>query len=179
MPVVPPSVPGSNRQQQIAFYAGLLDSFANTHGYSDTYQGNLKSFQGMTWGNMYTDIANTNSKANPKQLADSVLSLETAQGLGKNLSSATGQLGSFLTAAEKATAQTDFNTTGVPNSVLNGAGGLLSGLAAIGDFFARLTEANTWLRVGEVTLGVILISIGIAKMTNAVPVATKIAKTVT
>ena len=28
-------------------------------------------------------------------------------------------------------------------------GNPLKGLAAIGDFFARLTEANTWLRIGE------------------------------
>lgn len=53
----------------------------------------------------------------------------------------------------------------------------LSGLAAIGDFFGRLGQANTWIRVAEVGLGIVLISIGIAKITNAVPIATKIAKT--
>lgn len=54
----------------------------------------------------------------------------------------------------------------------------LSGLAAIGDFFHRLTEGNTWLRIGEGLLGIILIALGIARMTHAVPAATKIAKAV-
>lgn len=51
----------------------------------------------------------------------------------------------------------------------------LTGVNAIGDFANRLTKASTWERVGEVLLGVILISIGVAHLTNAVPVATKIA----
>ena len=52
-----------------------------------------------------------------------------------------------------------------------------SGLAAIGDFFSRLTQANTWIRAAEVILGVVLLGIGIARITDAVPAATKIAKT--
>lgn len=54
----------------------------------------------------------------------------------------------------------------------------LSGLAAIGDFFHRLAEGNTWIRIGEGLLGIILIALGIARMTHAVPVATQIAKAV-
>lgn len=53
----------------------------------------------------------------------------------------------------------------------------LGGLAGIGDFFGRLTEASTWVRVGEVVLGLILVAVGIARITHAVPIATKIAKT--
>ena len=37
----------------------------------------------------------------------------------------------------------------------------LSGLAAIGDFFGRLTEANTWIRVGEFVAGALLLYIGL------------------
>jgi|SRR5271166_2693411 len=51
----------------------------------------------------------------------------------------------------------------------------LAGLSSIGDFFGRLTQASTWVRVGEVILGLVLIAIGIARMTHAVPIATKIA----
>lgn len=43
---------------------------------------------------------------------------------------------------------------------------------------AGLFQANIWIRVGEVVLGLILIAIGVAKMTNVVPIATKIAKMV-
>jgi hypothetical protein len=37
----------------------------------------------------------------------------------------------------------------------------LTGLAAIGDFFARLTEANTWLRVGEFVAGGLILYVGL------------------
>jgi hypothetical protein len=47
----------------------------------------------------------------------------------------------------------------------------LSGLSAI-------FQANIWIRVAEVVLGLVLVAVGLAKMTNAVPVATKIAKVV-
>ncbi len=53
----------------------------------------------------------------------------------------------------------------------------LGGLDAIGAFFSTLAEPNLWKRVGYVGLGVVLLAIGVAKLTNAVPIATKIAKT--
>ncbi len=52
----------------------------------------------------------------------------------------------------------------------------LSGVAAIGDFLGRLTEANTWIRAGQVVLGLILIAVGVARITRAVPIATAVAK---
>lgn len=42
-----------------------------------------------------------------------------------------------------------------------------------------LFQAHIWIRVGEVALGLILIAVGVAKLTNAVPIATKIARHVT
>jgi len=44
------------------------------------------------------------------------------------------------------------------------------------DFLSRLTDPNTWIRVAEVALGLVLIAVCIAKLTNAVPAATKVAK---
>jgi hypothetical protein len=43
----------------------------------------------------------------------------------------------------------------------------LAGLAAIGDFFSRLTEKNTWLRAVKILAGGMLIIIGMAHMTGA------------
>lgn len=54
----------------------------------------------------------------------------------------------------------------------------LGGLAAIGDFFSRLTEASTWERIGQVALGLLLIAVGVAHLTHAVPLATAVAKKV-
>jgi hypothetical protein len=42
----------------------------------------------------------------------------------------------------------------------------LGGLAAIGDFFQRLTQASTWARVGEVALGGILIYAGVRALSS-------------
>lgn len=40
----------------------------------------------------------------------------------------------------------------------------LGGLASIGQFFDRLSEASTWIRVGEVLLGLALVIVGAAKL---------------
>jgi hypothetical protein len=53
-----------------------------------------------------------------------------------------------------------------------------SGLGAVGEFVKGLGQASTWLRIGEGVLGLVLIAVGVARITNAVPVATKIAKAV-
>lgn len=57
-------------------------------------------------------------------------------------------------------------------------GNPLAGLAAIGDFFQRLSQANTWIRAGQVLAGLVLIAAGVARITHAIPAATKIATAV-
>jgi hypothetical protein len=47
-----------------------------------------------------------------------------------------------------------------PPTVIPGLSGL-TGLAAIGDFFSRLSNPNTWARVGEVAIGGLLLGIGV------------------
>lgn len=36
-----------------------------------------------------------------------------------------------------------------------------TGLSSIGDFFSRLTQSSTWIRIGEVILGMTLFTIGV------------------
>ena len=92
--------------------------------------------------------------------------------------------GSDTEAQAAAAAKKEFPTGKTPTTspvkgVENQApGGVLTGLAAIGDFFQRLTQGNTWLRIGEGLLGIILIAVGLAHMSHAVPVATAIASKV-
>lgn len=53
----------------------------------------------------------------------------------------------------------------------------LTGLNAIGDFFQRLSQASTWIRVGEFAAGGILLYIGLkAFFPTAVNTATSAAK---
>lgn len=64
-------------------------------------------------------------------------------------------------------------------ALVGGAVDAVSGATTdVGDFLSRLTSPQTWIRVAEVVLGLLLIAVGIAKLTNAIPAATKVAKTV-
>lgn len=60
-------------------------------------------------------------------------------------------------------------------SELNNAKGLAG--AAINSLnpLAGLFQKNLWLRIAEVGLGLLLLTVGVAKLTNAIPLATKIA----
>jgi hypothetical protein len=71
----------------------------------------------------------------------------------------------------------------LPGTSISPGGGIsasnpLTGLAAIGDFFQRLTQASTWLRVGEVLLGAILIGVAMARITHAPNAISKAVKAV-
>jgi hypothetical protein len=48
--------------------------------------------------------------------------------------------------------------------------------AGLSDFFGRLTEANTWLRAGEIAIGIVLIGIGVAKLTGTTNLVAKAVK---
>jgi hypothetical protein len=55
------------------------------------------------------------------------------------------------------------------------AAGAIPGVKDIGDFFRRLTEGSTWVRVGEVAAGMLLLYIGLkaAVTPGGVPVASR------
>src|SRR5271170_2027071 len=89
--------------------------------------------------------------------------------------------GPFATEAEAQTAQAPKQQSPNPvndavNAVENSTGGPLAGLQQIGTFFGSLGEANTWVRVGQVVLGLILVAVWVARITHAVPIATQVAK---
>lgn len=44
-----------------------------------------------------------------------------------------------------------------------------------GSIFSVLQSGSLWIRVGEVLLGLILLGVGVARVTSAVPIATKVA----
>jgi hypothetical protein len=62
--------------------------------------------------------------------------------------------------------------------VKNVPGQLYSATTAVPDFLSRLTSGALWIRVAEVAVGLLLIAVGIAELTKAVPLATKIASVV-
>ena len=52
-------------------------------------------------------------------------------------------------------------TVGPGGNILNPVNDL-GGINAIGDFFNRLTQPNTWIRVGEVAAGLLLVYLGLS-----------------
>jgi hypothetical protein len=78
--------------------------------------------------------------------------------------------GPYATEAEAKKAQNPVQQSPNPLTDLKSAA-VNSNLNPLGALF----QANIWMRVGEVVLGLILIAIGVAELTHAVPVATKIA----
>ena len=73
-------------------------------------------------------------------------------------------------------------SAGSQGQAIGNAAPNIAGVAAIGDFFNRLTQTNTWIRVGEFVAGGLLLYLGLnAAMRgtaagNAVQSATKTAK---
>jgi hypothetical protein len=62
----------------------------------------------------------------------------------------------------------DSNLANPANDI--GAAANLAGVGAIGDFFNRLTQGNTWLRVGEVVVGLLILYIGLNAVARGTPV---------
>lgn len=149
MPAAPPPGGKTSRQQQLEYYRGILARLPGT------YQGSYAKYDGMTWAQLYMAVAAANPAADPKQLADAVLGIEAAQKLGQDISGEASGLGQFVGTAEKAAAQTNF-AGGVPG--LPQIAGAFGGLEA---FFRALTDAGTWISLGWLLAGVILIIAGL------------------
>lgn len=78
-----------------------------------------------------------------------LLFLGLGQGVGSAVGSAVGGIGNV--------AQSTANA--LPTSPL-------TGINSIGDFFQRLSQANTWIRVGEVIAGLFVLYLGVSALTR-------------
>jgi hypothetical protein len=151
MPVQPPPFTGGTRQQELQYYASVLNSLPGT------YQGNAAQYRGMKWGQMYLTLAAQEPGIDAKVLADDVLGVEAAQGFATGVGATAGATGTFINAAGSAGA--GIGNTAVGHAV-GGAENALGAITDITGFLSRLTSANLWLRVGEFVLGALLILSG-------------------
>lgn len=105
-------------------------------------------------------------------------------GQNKNLTASQAYVAWLLTAvgsALPAAFQDIFTATGktvTPIVQGTGAGLLQTGqdIAGVTDFFGRLTQGNLWLRVSEVLLGIVLIGVGLARITGTQNVVSQVVK---
>jgi hypothetical protein len=125
------------------------------------YVGMLDLAYGAQIGQSYQNYAN----AHPNQTAYNALQSwanTVAAGLGPGLAKA---IQAFAKAQGKATGQ-----------IAVGTG--LGAAAASKDILGGFDLGSWFLRIGEILIGLVLIGVGLAKITNAVPIATKIASVV-
>jgi len=145
-------------------------SFTTISGQPEAYyQALFAAHWGAAAGTAYASWNAKNPANDAFTNAQTFILMVTEQGLAKAIQA----VGTFVAQVPGAVADAASNTTAV-----KGAGAVESALTAVPDFLSRLTSANLWERVGEVIIGLILIAVGVAHITHAVPIATKIAKKV-
>jgi hypothetical protein len=94
---------------------------------------------------------------------------------GQDLS---GGLGAAATAAGTATDQAAQGATTGADQFAQSVSNPLDALAAIGAFFGNLSQANTWIRVGKVVVGGLLLVLGLVHITGVDSAAASVVKKV-
>jgi hypothetical protein len=140
--------------------------------YDETYYQNLFTSEwGTAAGTAYAAYNAAHPGSSPAANADAFAELVAVQGLDTAIATVT-----------PAAVNTEVGgVEGAARGAAQAAGFLsnpLDYLKDIGGFFDDLTSGNLWLRIGEVVLGLILIAVGVARLTHAIPAATQVAKTV-
>lgn len=88
----------------------------------------------------------------------------------KSLADVQGKIPSWHGFKTKAEAEAYKNGHKPSVPALGAAGDLAKGAVDVGGFLSALTNKNTWLRVAEVSIGVLLLVVGLVKLTNAASV---------
>jgi hypothetical protein len=134
------------------------------------YQQLFTAHWGAAAGTAYASWNAKNPANSAYDNAQAFMVMVATQGLAKGIAAVGTFVGSSLpNAAAGALAGT---------TLVKGTGALENSLTAVADFISRLTSANLWERIGEVVIGLILVAVGVAHITHAVPIATHIAKSV-
>ena len=128
--------------EQLATYPGKTEPF---------YEALFDSAYGKAAGDGYAAYNRAHPKNTPYQNANNYLKLILVEGLDNAIKTAVqeavgvevGTVQAAAKGAEKAT-----NT-------------LINPLAAVGDFFSRLTNPHTWLRIAEGLVGIAFLIIGL------------------
>lgn len=149
-----PTPTAGTPQATAAYYAQFLDDLPGT------YQGSSSQYVGMTWGQLYLDLAKTASPSELKPLAEQVLDWYDAQALGSTVAVEATAAGQDTAAAAQGSIE---GLDQFGQSVSNP----LDFLGEIGDFFYRLTEKNTYVRLAKMVVGGLLIIVGLAHITGA------------
>lgn len=141
----------SNRAVDIQYYFNLLNQ---------QYPGNL-SGRNYSIAQQYARFLQQHPTADPAYTYEQVIAefeviQNIPQSLGQDIGSSlqkTGQVSQSIGPAAGAAAQ---------NLQIPG----LSGIDAIGNFFNKLGQKNTWLRIGEGIVAIVLLDVGLKALTG-------------
>jgi hypothetical protein len=108
--------------------------------------------------------------ANQYQVAEASTAAEAAKLSGEGYKGPYATQALAQQAAAKATATATSTEVSLPNP--------LTGVDAIGAFFNKLGDASTWIRVGKVVIGALLLVVGLVHITGVEGAAANIARKV-
>lgn len=117
-------------------------------------------YEGKNYSALYSYIEAQNPSAAPHDIAVAVADLLLSSAVGSAIGQGAGEAAGAVAAS----------ATGIETAQY-----LPSWAVPFADFLGVLENGNTWLRIAEGILGVVLIAVGLARLTHAVPIATKIA----
>lgn len=151
MAAVPTLASNATEAQAVAYLSAFWGSATYSNSTSTPYNGKNAT-------QLYAYIAQQNPSASPYSIAVSVsdllLSSETGSAIGSGANEGLGDISQSATAAANPA-----NYPSLPS--------WLSGLGDFAGFLQALGSANTWIRVGKVVIGGVLIIVGAAHLTGA------------
>lgn len=140
--------------------------------YDETYYQNLFASEwGTAAGTAYAAYNTAHPQNSAAANADDFAELVLVKGVDGAIASATSTAVSTEVGGVEGAARGAAQAAGFLTSPLDY-------LKDIAGFFDDLTSGNLWLRIGQVVVGLILIAVGVAELTHAVPIATHVARTV-
>lgn len=118
---------------------------------------------GPKYGTAYLNFNKAHADRTPYENVAAFTSEIIAKGLARVVTETSTALGAVPGAAAKG-AETAIANLKVANP--------LDWLSNIGNFFSKLTQANTWIRAGEIVAGLILLGIGVNALFKGRPLDT-------
>jgi hypothetical protein len=137
------------------------------------YTGDNASGKGKTWDQFYSVLYAAGQKQNPKatpdQVAQAEIELIQAQAVADGVGATLNLTGTTVEVSGKAAAAT---ATQIGKQIPG-----LSAISNVDQFVSALGSANLWIRVAKVTIGGVILIVGLAKLTGLDAKAPGIVKT--
>lgn len=151
-----PIIGGTRQQQLNGYLARYISKLPGTFPSGN----NLSQFAGMTYPDIYNQLAQANPNSSPYSIAVYVEGLYIDAALQKTF------IGVFQ--------GTGTITGAIGTGAIKGADQFAKDVSPITDPLSFLTSSAFWVRTTEVILGVVLVAVGLSKLAESSPLARSI-----